>query len=337
MSASATAGSGGNEGIGSGGTDSATDGGTSSTDDGEPKLDVFDGGEDADADDGGGCTIPEHTPCDELSTATPGEAMGLGCPGEQPLTLMFNGNPDAVGLRSGFGPTTAFDPREGESFVVLSTGPVSELDTPNMGPTPVLCNGNLGAAPLDGMLPPPLVAMNVGAQDCAEVPALVGTGDCSNTIQDQYDAAGSLGDYSELRLEQLQVPDGVTSFSYDFAFFSTEYPEFFQSPYNDMYVGWLESIQWTGNISFDEDGNPISLNAGFLDYKNGAVELNNTCVNFNAGTKWLTSTAEVIPGEVITLVFAIFDLNDSKLDSFVFLDAFRWGCEGGPPSTTPVG
>ena len=337
MSASATISSGGNEGIGTGGTGGTTDAGTTTTSDDGPKLDVLDAGDETDGSDGGGCTIPEHTPCDEPSTATPGESMGLGCPGELPLTLIFSGSPDAVGVRSGFGPTTAFDPREGESFVVLSTGPVSELDTPNMGPTPVLCSGNLGAAPDDGNLPPPLVPMNVGVQDCAEAPALVGTGDCSNTIQGQYEEGGALGDYSELRLEQIQVPDGVTSFSYDFAFFSTEYPEFFQSPYNDMYVGWLESMQWTGNISFDEEGNPISLNAGFLDYKNGAVELNNTCVNFNAGTKWLTSTAAVTPGEVITLVFAIFDLNDSKLDSFVFLDAFRWGCEGGAPSTMPVG
>lgn len=40
-----------------------------------------------------------------------------------------------------------------------------------------------------------------------------------------------------------------------------------------------------------------------------------------------------MPGDAIELVFAIFDLN---LDSFVFLDNFRWLCEGsGGPSTVP--
>jgi hypothetical protein len=37
-------------------------------------------------------------------------------------------------------------------------------------------------------------------------------------------------------------------------------------------------------------------------------------------------------------VFAIFDLSDSILDSYVFLDDFRWGCEGGGmPKTRPEG
>ena len=177
----------------------------------------------------------------------------------------------------------------------------------------------------------------MGAQDCTANPGLIGTGDCSNTIQDQFDQGGSYNDYTELRLNNITVPGGVTSLSYDLAFFSTEYPVYFGSSFNDMYVGWLESVQWTGNISFDEQGNPISLNAGFLDYTDGAPELANTCVNFNAGTKWLTSTASVVPNETITVVFAVFDLSDNILDSFVFLDNFRWGCEGGPPSTTPAG
>lgn len=51
-------------------------------------------------------------------------------------------------------------------------------------------------------------------------------------------------------------------------------------------------------------------------------------MRYGAGTPWLTSTAEVVPGDAIELVFAIFDLNDVNLYSFVFLDNFRWLCEG---------
>lgn len=44
------------------------------------------------------------------------------------------------------------------------------------------------------------------------------------------------------------------------------------------------------------------------------------------------------PGETVTIVFAIFDLHDSNLDSYVFVDNFGWGCDGTDhPVTEPVG
>jgi hypothetical protein len=58
----------------------------------------------------------------------------------------------------------------------------------------------------------------------------------------------------------------------------------------------------------------------------------------HAGTHWLTTTAGVAPGEHITVVFAIFDLSDSILDSYAFIDNFQWGCDPtGMPSTEPEG
>ena len=51
----------------------------------------------------------------------------------------------------------------------------------------------------------------------------------------------------------------------------------------------------------------------------------------------LTTTAGVEAGDEITLVLAVLDLGDSDFDSYVFLDNFAWGCEGGsPPSTIPI-
>jgi hypothetical protein len=88
-------------------------------------------------------------------------------------------------------------------------------------------------------------------------------------------------------------------------------------------------------------GNPISLNAGFLDFQDDGgnlPEFQGTCMRYHAGTKWLSTTAGVVPGESITVVFAIFDLSDSILDSYAFLDNFQWGCDGdSKPSTKPVG
>ena len=176
-------------------------------------------------------------------------------------------------------------------------------------------------------------------------PALVGTGDCSNTIADQWSQGSGSYDYAEMRMT-VAVPEGAFGFSYNLAMFSTEYPDYYQSSYNDMYIAWLESEQWTGNVSFDDMGHPISLNAGFLDYKDApnpydcpapcqAPELQGTAMQGHAGTRWLTTTAGVNPGETIQRIFGVFDLSDGILDTIVLLDNWHWACEGGPPITIP--
>ena len=289
------------------------------------------------------CVPLAHTPCD-AGTSDPFHAMGVNCPGELQVTASSEGAPSAMGVRTAFGGTGEWNPREGSAYAVLGSGHVAELDnaTPQFDSDvfPTFCNDDLGNAYNKGnTLPPPLRTNNV-AGDCAEEPNLLGTGDCSNTINGQFTQGGSANDYTELRIV-ADVPPGNNSISYDFAFFSTEYPEYHNSAFNDMYIGWLESESWTGNISFDENGQPISLNAGFLDFQDDGghlPEFVGTCMRRHAGTKWLSTTAPVTPGEQITLVFAIFDLSDSILDSYVFLDNFQWGCDGTEtPKTTPVG
>lgn len=288
------------------------------------------------------CDDYQHTPCD-AGTTDLFNAIGLNCPNEAQLTVSTTGNAASMGIRDGFGPTIAWDPREGQTFAVLSSGRVDELDSPTPvfdddgGPT--FCNDDLGGE-LGNGLPAPLKTNDVGG-DCSMDAALIGTGDCSNTVSGQYDQGGGAYDYAEMRIDGT-VPDGQNSLSYDLAFFSTEYPDYFGSGFNDMFVGWLESESWTGNVSFDEMGQPISLNAGFLDFRddNGdqVLEFANTCMKRHAGTKWLRTTAPVVPGEQFTMVLAIFDLSDPILDSYIFLDNWQWGCEGMDiPQTTPVG
>ncbi len=287
------------------------------------------------------CDIPPHTPCDAAADTPISRVIGLNCPNEQQVSVSTSGSSAAIGKRNGFGNTDAFAPREGSQFIVLGSGRVDELDSVGG------CSSDLGAFD-PGVLPAPLVGTNVGNQTCTDNLALVGMGDCSNTIEGQLE--GTVNDYTELRFT-AEVPLTVNSISYDLAFFSYEYPVFYLSEYNDMYIGWLESEVWTGNISFDQNGAPISLNAGFLDYRDAnaandpqcqanctAPELHGTCMEGHAGTKWLTTTAGVKPGETITVVFAIFDMTDSVLDSYVFIDNLSWGCDGeAPPTTEPIG
>src|SRR6185295_19132262 len=60
-------------------------------------------------------------------------------------------------------------------------------------------------------------------------------------------------------------------------------------------------------------------------------------LDFHASTSWLVTHAEVLPGETITLRFAVWDQHDMQLDSTVLIDAFGWDVDGaGPPQTIPV-
>lgn len=356
-------GTGGNSSTGDGGTEGASTSGasagmTSASGGSGPKFDlgsppdVPGGGDDTGAipcmdpnDPNCKCSIPDHVACDN-GVFDPFMAMGLNCPGELQVQASTYGAPGAIGVRSTFGQGGTFNPREGSQYAVIGSGLVADLtkETPVLDSNsfPTHCNDDVGAYDPGKNLPSPLKPVNVGG-DCLQNPGLLGAGDCSNTLQAQFNAGGGANDYTELRFV-LQVPPDVTSFSYDFAFFSVEYPDYYQSPYNDMYIGWLESEKWTGNISFDQQGNPISLNAGFLDFKDDASGFNpipqfmGTCMRQHAGTNWLTTTAGVTPGETITVVFAIMDLSDSILDSYMFLDNFKWGCEPtGKPQTMPPG
>jgi hypothetical protein len=158
------------------------------------------------------------------------------------------------------------------------------------------------------------------------------------------------------------VPANAKSFTYQFQFFSSEYPTYRCSAFNDTFQAILSSGAFSGNISFDSAGNVISVNNGFFDIcLNDNPNVNggppNICTtnptatlgatgffapNNNAGalsigagaTKLLTTTSPVVPGETITLRFMIYDEGDDILDSNVIIDNFKWSLDpAGPPST----
>jgi hypothetical protein len=270
--------------------------------------------------------------------------MGLGCAGEHPINGSIDAHPDGLRVIEGFGSNGTFDPREGSSYLVISTGDLAEIwDEPtDEGDAAYHCNSWF--EPGDGMdttnFPEPIKKNPVNG-DCIADPNLVGTGDCSGSIGPQFNQSGWKYDYQEVRFT-VDVPANADTLSFDVAYLTTEWPVYFQQPYNDMFVAWLEAPNWTGNISFDQQGNALSLNAALFDFydENGNLpEFSGTCMRYSAGTPWLTTTADVSPGDTIEIVFAIFDVEDVHLDSFVFLDNFRWGCEGGgsPPETEPAG
>jgi hypothetical protein len=162
---------------------------------------------------------------------------------------------------------------------------------------------------------------------------------------------------------QIKVPKNVASMSLDFDFYSSEWPEYVCSNYNDQFVAWLQSEAWGGangagdlNFAWDSTGAGISVNSPFLTRctagtptgcantlgtmdtatcPGGPTELQGTgfynlgtyCTTTSTGggaTGWLTSTAPVKGGETITLQLIVWDTGDANWDSSVLVDDIKW-------------
>ncbi len=69
---------------------------------------------------------------------------------------------------------------------------------------------------------------------------------------------------------KLQAPKDAKGFSFDFRFFSREYPYYLCSTYNDFFLTLLTDengnplVHDDGNISFDKEGNAVSVNNAFF-------------------------------------------------------------------------
>ena len=217
---------------------------------------------------------------------------------------------------------------------MLGSGNVEELDieTPegDDGQSPSNCSDDLAdAVEPASTLPAPIQPQPVGGTGCGDDPDLIGSGDCSNSIEKFFMTTSTASDYIEMRMEG-DAPANVSSLHFDFAFFSTEYPQYLGQSYADMLLVWLESESWTGNVVFDSAGNPMTINSELLDFKDEdgtLAELDGTCMRQHSGTNWHSTKAPVTAGGSFTLVFSIFDIADAIIDSYVFIDDVRWGCE----------
>jgi len=165
----------------------------------------------------------------------------------------------------------------------------------------------------------------------------------------------------------IKTPIDAKSFSFNLDFYTYEYPNYICDTYNDFFVAMMSPTPSglpDGNISFDPDGNTISVNAGFLDVctpgnhggKNfsctqGTAELMGTgfdeqiALDFktfeetlgSAATGWLETKAPIdSPGSDITLHFAIWDSGDGVLDSTVLIDNFKFESDGTTTGTQPI-
>jgi len=159
----------------------------------------------------------------------------------------------------------------------------------------------------------------------------------------------------------IRAPTNAKAFSFDFDFYSSEYVEYVCQPYNDTFVALLDSKVGldparAGNVSFDAAGDPVNVNSGFFEAclpdswlgrsftcPRGTKELEGTGFDAvgktlvdparNGATGWLRTKQAIVPGETLTLRFAIWNTGDHWLPSTVLLDRFEWSAD---PTTATV-
>lgn len=237
------------------------------------------------------------------------------------------------GILPSFGPNVG--PQEGSKMLVLSSGTARTPGQPGYG-------APAGHDKLYTTGSPPGYPK--------ESPA------CPDVITGEpHDSAG-------LRIV-IKTPTNAKSMSFNLNFYTYEFPGYICSTYNDFFVAMLSpppAGQPDGNISYDGNGNTISVNAGFLQVchaqtaSNGAFfdcllgpdELTGTGFDVDyfgqpstnsAATAWLqTSTPLTSPGGQITIDYAVWDSGDGVLDSTVLLDNFQFGLDDTPTETAPI-
>jgi hypothetical protein len=263
------------------------------------------------------------------------------------------GPPSALshGIVEAFGPNV--QPRRGASLLVLSSG----VARPGRQPSP---NGD-GFSPEQGfMCTRSRVPDGFPASSYATCGDLLEPFEPFDTPERDPSSA-----YDGMALElQIRAPTNANGFAFDFDFYTFEYTESLCSSYNDAFAALLYSespdVPADHNIAFDAQNNPVCVNNGFVEVCNpyeyrgtrdgqpftrtftcqyGTDELQGTGFDADAwnddhaATGWLNTRANILPGEVFTLRFAVWDAGDEWHDSTVLVDAFEWETTPGKTMT----
>lgn len=157
-------------------------------------------------------------------------------------------NVGQTGVLTKFG--NVIKPREGKKLAVLSTGYASEYDSPggaNVNFNPGKEWGYSGALPS---------GFPKAASGCPQAP--------------------DTNDVVNLKLT-LKAPKNASGVRFDFNFYSSEWPAFICSEFNDGFIAYLTAKGFNGgkgdNMSFDSKKNPVSVNNGFFDRCTPSVDI----------------------------------------------------------------
>ncbi|MBK6512596.1 MAG: choice-of-anchor L domain-containing protein [Polyangiaceae bacterium] len=171
--------------------------------------------------------------------------------------------------------------------------------------------------------------------------------------QDVPDCSGAANVNDDVGLDiTLRAPTNATGFKFNFRFNSFEYPEWVCSSFNDQFIALVSpppAGSVNGNICFDSQTNPVSVNIAFFEVCAGCSLGTTDLIGSGfdngfgsggdaGGTSWLQTQALVTGGETLSIRFAIWDTGDTALDSTAVIDAFEWIANGGTVvvETTPA-
>ena len=326
--------------------------------------------------------VAQHVPCDADSD-DPMHAFGLNCTSlggdyvdnvnAVAITNFDFQYPDPIDGRQSWQVARSYgtfvdpntnqpfwSPREGEKLLMISSGLLPAAD----GQGAVLvddCDVFNDSFPSqlfddppfdDNSMPPPMSPQD-GSPDPMGYTNCDGVGDCSNTLLAQWNFGG--GDAEDkmwfgFELTAPAIANGdmvdANGYTFDFAYFSAEFPEFVDTQFNDIFVVWQDSEEYTGNVTFI-NGQPMTVTALWpIDFQ-GQCDFDNdpNCLmeadehlldtghqGCGGATGWYKATGGVKPGETFTLTFGVFDMGDSSYDTTALLDNWQWDCEGCVPS-----
>jgi hypothetical protein len=182
----------------------------------------------------------------------------------------------------------------------------------------------------------------------------------------------SIFDDEALELE-IRAPSNATGYTFNFKFHSFEYPTWVCTNYNDQFITLVSPPpkgSLNGNISFDANHSPVSVNLGYFEVcdptsvanfasscrksanaicpptpspycPSGLSELIGTGfdvwgggTNVNGGaTSWLQTSAPVEGGSEFTIRFTLWDTGNIQYDSTALVDNFQWVATGGTVAT----
>ena len=194
-----------------------------------------------------------------------------------------------------------------------------------------------------------MFALSSGHARTSAQPGACGSLTCTNNApgtapagfpQDVPNCPGSTEINDDVALQvKIKAPTNATGYSFNFKFYSFEYPEWVCTSFNDQFISLVDPApagSIGGNVSFDKQNNPVSVNVAFFDVCAGCAlgdaELAGT--GFDAwddagGTGWLKTQAPVTGGQQITIRYAIWDTGDQAWDSTALVDNFQWVANGG--------
>ncbi|MBL9104287.1 MAG: choice-of-anchor L domain-containing protein [Myxococcales bacterium] len=319
--------------------------------------------------------IAQHVPCDEDSDDAL-HAMGLNCTSLggnwqnnvnaiSVANLDFQAPPPVDGefawaVATSYGsyidPQTQkpfWSPREGGKFLLISSGTLDPADGDGnitIADSDVYNDSGFGSPWDDDDMPPPMSPEH-GSPDPMGYTNCDGVKDCSNTILDQWDlgfgdAEDKMWFHFELTAPALANGDMVDAngYTFDFAYFSAEFPEYVDSQFNDIFVVWQVSDDYTGNVTFI-NGQPLTVTALWpIDFQGECDFFDPQCngadphlqgtgyIDDGGATSWYKATGGIKPGETFLLSFGIFDMGDSSFDTTAIIDNFQWDCEGCVPN-----